>query len=73
MIGARKGASAFAIAGAAWPALHALLHVGGWLQHGFPQQTDVVLSEGLGVVFVGALGAAMAWRRALRETEEMHA
>jgi hypothetical protein len=39
VFGARTGAGAFALAGATWPVLHALLHMWGWLQHGFPAPT----------------------------------
>lgn len=65
MLGARDrpGAVAFAAAGAAWPALHALLHLWEWLVHGFPATAAVFVSEGIGVVAVGALGAALAWVR----------
>jgi len=66
-IGARRGAAAFAMAGATWPVLHALLHIRGWLQHGFPTQADVALSESVGVVLVGAIGALAAWHNARAE------
>jgi len=68
-LGARSGVAAaiYAIAGATWPALHALLHVYGWLEHGFPTQADVALSETVGVVLVGALGVIAAWARARKE------
>jgi hypothetical protein len=67
VFGARTGAGAFALAGATWPVLHALLHMWGWLQHGFPAHTDVGLSEAVGVVLVGAAGALAAWRNARKE------
>jgi hypothetical protein len=65
MLGARKGASAaiFALAGAAWPALHGLIHVDGWLMHGFPHDPRVAASEAVGVVGLAALGVALAWLR----------
>lgn len=65
-LGARRGAAAaiFAIAGATWPALHALLHISGWIEHGFPMRADIAVSEGVGVVLVGVLGAIAAWARA---------
>jgi hypothetical protein len=65
-LGAFRGrwAPAWAIAGATWPALHALLHVSGWLTHGFPKAMPAALSEAVGVVGIGILGAALAWARA---------
>ena len=53
-----------AVAGAAWPALHALLHIWGWFAMGFPRETNVVVSEVVGVVAIGALGAVLAYLRA---------
>lgn len=37
MLGARKGgdAAVLAVAGAAWPAMHGLFHVYGWIAHTF--------------------------------------
>jgi hypothetical protein len=69
MLGARERASAgaFAVAGAAWPAMHALLHLWGWLHHGLPATTAEIVSTGVGVVLVGALGMTLAWLR-VRET-----
>lgn len=66
-VGAGKRMAAYALAGAIWPGLHALLHVWGWLQHGFPQRSDVAVSEAIGVVLVGALGAASAYIHARKE------
>ena len=65
LLGARnmRTAGAFAVAGAAWPALHALLHLWGWVHMGFPATAAVTVSESVGVVLVGALGAALAWLR----------
>jgi len=62
-LGARQHAAAFAVAGAVWPALHALLHVIGWLQMGFPADMNAALSEAVGVVLVGALGVFLAGMR----------
>jgi len=69
MLGFRQGARAasFALAGAAFPALHALFHIWGWLQHGFPAAANVAMSEVFGVVAVSALGVAAAWLRARQE------
>ena len=52
--------AAFALAGATWPLLHALLHVWGWIAHGLPAATDVVISEAVGVVLIGVLGFVLA-------------
>ena len=65
LLGARRGAAnaAWAAAGAAWPALHALLHVKEWILDGTPPVTSDLINEGLGVIVVGALGVALAWAR----------
>ena len=64
-LGARPGRNAaiFAVAGATWPVLHALIHVKGWFTHGIPPGTQVALSEIVGVVGLAALGAVLAWLR----------
>ena len=67
MVGARRRFAAFALAGATWPVFHALLHIWGWLSHGFPRATDVAVSEAVGVVLVGALGALAAFMHARQE------
>lgn len=59
----RPWAPPLAAAGATWPALHALLHIAGWIAHGLPATAAILVSEGLGVVGVGALGGALAWIR----------
>ena len=65
LLGARRGAgAAWAIAGAAWPALHALLHVKEWIQGGPPAMTGDLINEGVGVILVGAAGVALGWLRA---------
>jgi hypothetical protein len=68
--GARKTASAasFAIAGATWPILHALIHVSGWFMDGFPRRTDVMVSEVFGVVALAVLGGVLAWLRSQGES-----
>jgi hypothetical protein len=65
----RPGAvvAALALAGATWPMLHALLHIWGWLAHGFPADTPVAMSEVVGVVLVSAVGFVLAWMNARRE------
>jgi len=69
LLGARAGrtAATLALAGATWPALHALLHVWGWIAHGIPHDTNVFVSEAVGVVAISALGAVLAWLRARDE------
>jgi len=64
---ARPGSAAYTIAGAAWPALHALLHIWGWIAGGFPTTAPVALSEAVGVVGIGLLGAIVASLRAKQE------
>jgi hypothetical protein len=63
----RAWAGPAAVAGAAWPALHGLFHIWIWLSMGFPRALPVALSEALGVVAVGALGALLAWLRINQE------
>jgi hypothetical protein len=65
MAGARRNANAaiLALAGATWPALHALIHIDGWLMHGFPADARIALSEVVGVVGLAVLGVALAWLR----------
>lgn len=69
MIGVRasKTASAFALAGATWPALHALFHLQIWLTHGLPDTTTGLINEGVGVILVGLLGASLAFFNARKE------
>jgi hypothetical protein len=64
-LGARVGrtSAVLACAGAAWPVLHALIHIDGWLMHGFPAETRIAVSEVVGVVGLAAFGAALAWLR----------
>jgi hypothetical protein len=52
--------AAFALAGATWPMLHALLHIWGWMAHGFARAADVAFSEIFGVVVIGLGGFAFA-------------
>jgi hypothetical protein len=68
--GARRTASAanFAIAGATWPILHALIHVSGWFMDGFPRQPNAIVSEVIGVVTLAVLGGVLAWLRSQGES-----
>ncbi|HEY4125948.1 MAG TPA: hypothetical protein VGM36_15105 [Rhizomicrobium sp.] len=64
-LGSRPGskAAAFAVAGAAFPTLHAVMHVCLWFVHGFPQGTQLMFSEYIAVAGASFLGAALAWLR----------
>ena len=64
-LGARAGRNAAILAcgGAAWPVLHALIHIDGWLMHGFPSDPRVAISEAFGVVALATAGAVLAWLR----------
>jgi xanthine/uracil/vitamin C permease (AzgA family) len=68
-LGLRKGVltAALGLAGAIWPLLHALLHIAEWIAHGFPNDANVAISEGLGVVLVGVTGFALAWINARKQ------
>jgi hypothetical protein len=70
VLGARAGCSAAALAcaGAAWPALHALIHIEGWSTMGFPSDPHIAISETAGVVALAALGVLLAWLRQRGET-----
>jgi hypothetical protein len=56
-------AGTLALAGATWPALHALLHIWGWARMGLPSNPRELVSTGVGVIVVGALGVLLAWAR----------
>lgn len=60
---AGRGAALIACAGAAWPVLHALIHIDGWAMNGFPADARIATSEVVGVAGLAALGAALAWLR----------
>jgi hypothetical protein len=65
LLGARKGAAnaTWAVAGSVWPFLHALVHLKEWIFDGPPAATGDLVSEGVAVILVGALGVALAWLR----------
>jgi hypothetical protein len=65
VLSARRGTkfAPWAIAGATWPALHALIHVREWAMMGPPAATADLLNEGIGVIVVGAAGVVLAWLR----------
>jgi hypothetical protein len=54
-------AATLALAGSVWPLLHALFHIWSWFADHMPPTGQLWLSEGLGVVAIGLLGAALAW------------
>ena len=60
---AASSAASFAIAGAVWPILHALIHITGWFTSGFPTEPRIVFSEVVGVVALAVLGGLLAWFR----------
>ena len=64
-LGARPGASAasFAVSGASWPILHALVHIASWFTSGFPSEPPMIFSEVFGVVALATLGGVLAWFR----------
>jgi len=68
-LGARSGvrAATFAIAGATWPLLHALIHIAGWFMHGIPTSPARLASDAVGVVGLSALAGLLAWLRAKGE------
>jgi phage-related tail protein len=66
---AGRAAAAFVLAGATWPALHALLHMFEWLGHGVPPDPGAAATEGLGDIVVGLIGLAVAARQfAIKES-----
>ena len=69
MMGFRAGRSAasFALAGATWPALHALFHLWGWISEGIPGDTRVLVSDAVGVMLVSFIGVALAVLRVRTE------
>ena len=69
LAGFRAGriASAIALAGATWPALHALFHISEWLAIGFPADALNAATQVVGVVLVGLIGIALALRQAREE------
>lgn len=60
---ARRHASTLATAGATWPALHAMVHIAGWLTRGFPTKPDIVTAETRGVVRLALLGLFLSGSR----------
>ena len=64
---AGRRAASFALAGAMWPALHALFHLRQWFVGGFPSDPRIAATEALGVVLIGLSGVALASWRARKE------
>jgi hypothetical protein len=69
LAGARGGrtAATLALAGATWPALHAVFHIVEWLTNGFPRDAGAAAAEVIGVVFISFMGFALAALRARQE------
>ena len=69
LAGARSGRTmaTLALAGATWPALHAIFHIVLWLSHGFPRGLAAQATEVIGVVGVGAMAVWFASARARQE------
>lgn len=65
----RTGATAatFALAGATWPALHALLHVWEWISDGIPSDPRQIASDFVAVMLASFVGFWLAWVWARRE------
>jgi hypothetical protein len=65
LLSARRtaGAGIWAVAGATWPALHALIHVHAWAMEGPPLASGDMIKEGVGVIAAGLAGVALAWAR----------
>jgi hypothetical protein len=61
-----KAFAPWALAGAVWPALHALFHLQGWILDGAPHALRGYMITGGGVILTGLLGLLLAWLR-LRE------
>lgn len=59
--------AAFALAGATWPALHALFHIWGWFTGHAPTSAHMWLSEAVGVIVISLVGFALAWMHARKE------
>ena len=64
---AGRSASAFILAGATWPALHALFHIVEWFAGGFPADPMDAATQFVGVVLVGFVGIALAFQYAHKE------
>lgn len=62
--GARAGRAFpyLAVAGALWPAMHALLHLWGWVAHGLPNEPAMLASDALAVMAPSGLALIIAWR-----------
>ena len=60
-------AAAFALAGATFPALNALIHVWEWIADGIPADPQRMASDAILVMVVSFLGLALAWMRARQE------
>lgn len=60
-------AATFALAGATFPALHALIHLWEWISEGIPTDPQQMLSDAVAVMLVSFVGFWLAWIWARRE------
>lgn len=60
-------AATFALAGATFPALHALIHVWEWVSDGIPNNPQQIASDAVAVMLVSFVGFWLAWVWARRE------
>jgi hypothetical protein len=64
---AGRSAAVFALAGATWPALHALFHIVEWFTGGFPTDPMDAATQLVGVVLVGLIGIGLSFQNARKE------
>ena len=62
-----SAAATFALAGAAFPALHALIHLWEWISDGIPSNLQQIASDALAVMAASFVGFWLAWIWAHRE------
>jgi hypothetical protein len=60
-------AAAFALAGATFPALHALIHLWEWISEGIPSNPQQLASDAVAVMLASFVGFWLAWVWARRE------
>lgn len=60
-------AATFALAGATFPALHALIHLWEWISDGIPSNPQQMASDALAVMLASFVGFWLAWLWARRE------
>jgi hypothetical protein len=67
LAGAFRNAATLAVGGALWPAMHALIHIAGWFQHGLPADPGIIFTDVVGVVTLSMLGVVIAVMQMQRE------